>query len=311
VVVPFEALPLADGRYRREGTASLRRSAARPAGAPGPDATVKPGPALVLAGTTTTTSSRRAGTLADYGEIPSSPGGAVSPRAGQGGQPGSVREVAVFARLPGTAAARPRRSSRPGPAHPAGAAGLKTDKDDQEKLVKATGGPRILVLSNDGYFLPDQEARCPSCLPTTRQAAMRKKGPSRGEKNPLFARRLALAGPTAAAARGRKFRGPTASPEAWGGRLRPERHRVGGAECLRDGAGAVITARAWPGFAVAPVHFFSDFFFWARAPGAHQGGWWPACGKSRTGRRPSEAAFLRRWRKAKARPPGGGAAAGK
>jgi tetratricopeptide (TPR) repeat protein/CHAT domain-containing protein len=188
-LVPFEALPLPDGRYAVEGHSLRYVVSGRDLVAPGRPAVAKPGPALVLADPDY---DLRHDTGADREdtEDPAPNGGPAAAVAG-GGALATAEKLPDFPRLPGTAseaaAVAPilaRLTHRP--------AVLKTDKDAREELVKRTRRPRMLVLSTHGYFLPDQEAAVPELFADALQAAMSKSG--KPLENPLLRSGLALAG---------------------------------------------------------------------------------------------------------------------
>jgi tetratricopeptide (TPR) repeat protein/CHAT domain-containing protein len=188
-LVPFEALPLADGRYAVEGHSIRYVVSGRDLLVPGPNAVVKPGPALVLADPDFDLPPDAGGPAADSEEP--APGGGAAAAYAKGGGLATAEKLPVFARLPGTASeaaavipALEKLTRRP----PV----LKTDKDAREQLVKAARRPRVLVLSTHGYFLPDQEAAVPELFADALQAALSKSG--KPLEHPLLRSGLALAG---------------------------------------------------------------------------------------------------------------------
>jgi len=180
-LVPFEALPLGDGyvvekhavRYVTSGRDLL----------PNGRSSARPGPALVLA-------DPDFDHKPDQKAAPVRKGTNTNLVALSGGLAASEK-LPAFARLPGTAAEAAavvpalQRLTRQPPV-------LKTGTDAQEGLVKTTKGPRILVLSTHGYFLPDQEAAAPELFADALQSAMSKDG--KPLEYPLLRCGLALAG---------------------------------------------------------------------------------------------------------------------
>jgi CHAT domain-containing protein len=143
---------------------------------------VRPAPALVLADPDFDLKPARAKT---------SPGIPTATSDAGGGNLATSAKLPAFARLPGTAAEAAavvpalERLTHIKPV-------LKTGPDAQEQVVKSAKGPRILLLSTHGYFLPDQEAVVPELFADALPTAMSKAG--KPLENPFVRSGLALAG---------------------------------------------------------------------------------------------------------------------
>jgi CHAT domain-containing protein len=168
-------LPLPDGRYAVEAHTIRYVTSGRDLLRSEPTERVS-GPALVLADP-------------DY-DGPAAVQGVSAPPT-RTRNPISSGKLPRFTRLPGTALeaatvapALKRLTDRPPE--------VKTGRAATEEAAKAARGPRVLVLSTHGYFLPDQEAAVPEFFAGAPRTALSKAG--KPLENPLLRCGLALAG---------------------------------------------------------------------------------------------------------------------